>query len=179
MLHAVGHNLNTFGKLTVKELTNSFNGIGKARAAVIIAAFELGKRRNAAETMLRATIRTSRDSYLLFHPLLADLPHEELWILLTNNAAKVIEKIKISQGGTNETTADLRLILKAAINALATGIVICHNHPSGSVTPSRADDNLTNRLQSAAKLMDITLLDHIVLADGCYYSYADEGRLNG
>lgn len=179
MLHAVGHNLNTFGKLTVKELTNSFNGIGKARAAVIIAAFELGKRRNAAETMLRATIRTSRDSYLLFHPLLADLPHEELWILLTNNAAKVIEKIKISQGGTNETTADLRLILKAAINALATGIVICHNHPSGSVTPSRADDNLTNRLQSAAKLMDIILLDHIVLADGCYYSYADEGRLNG
>lgn len=178
ILHSVGNNLNALGKLSVKELVKGFKGIGEARAITITAALELGRRRNACEALQRDTIRSSRDAYLLMHPLLADLPHEELWIVLTNNAAKVIGKVKISQGGTSETSADLRLILKAAINALASGIMLCHNHPSGNTTPSRADDNLTNRLQSAAKLMDIALLDHIVLADGSYYSYADEGRLN-
>jgi DNA repair protein RadC len=109
--------------------------------------------------------------------MLCDLPHEELWIALIDRSAKVIGKRKISQGGINETSADLRLILKAAINALATGIILCHNHPSGNIRPSREDDNLTTRLSNAAKLIEIKLLDHIVLTDGNYYSYADEGRI--
>ena len=110
-------------------------------------------------------------------PLLCDLPHEELWIALTNRSSLVIEKVKISQGGISETSADLRIILKAAINALAVGIILCHNHPSGNPRPSRQDDLLTQHLRDAARLLEIQLLDHIVLADGSYYSYSDEGTL--
>lgn len=177
ILRSINNNLNALGKLSIKELTAGFKGIGQARAITIIAALELGRRRSASEPLQRATIRSSRDAFLLFSPLLSDLPYEELWIALTNRSAKVIEKVKISQGGTGETTADLRLILKAAINTLADGIILCHNHPSGNLRPSPQDDQLTNRLQTAARLMGISLLDHIVLADGNYYSYADEGRL--
>ena len=111
------------------------------------------------------------------NPLLCDLPHEELWIALTNRSSLVIEKVKISQGGISETSADLRIILKAAINALAVGIILCHNHPSGNPRPSRQDDLLTQPLRDAARLLEIQLLDHIVLADGSYYSYSDEGTL--
>lgn len=177
ILGSVDNNLNALGKLSVKELIKDFKGIGEARAITIIAALELGKRRTIATPLQRTIIRSSRDAYLLFYPQLCDLPHEELWIALTNRSSKVIEKVKISQGGTHETTADLRLILKAAINALATGVILCHNHPSGSIRPSQADDALTQRLQKASTLMEISLLDHIVLCDGSYYSYADEGKL--
>lgn len=178
ILSSADNNLNALGKLSVKELVKNFKGIGEARAITIIAALELGKRRTIATPLQRTIIRSSRDAYLLFHPQLCDLPHEELWIALTNRSSKVIEKVKISQGGTYETTADLRLILKAAINALAAGVILCHNHPSGNIRPSQADDTLTQRLQKASTLMEISLLDHIVLCDGSYYSYADEGRLN-
>lgn len=178
ILSSVDNNLNALGKLSVKELIGGFKGIGEARAITIISALELGKRRNISEPLQRTAIRSSRDVYLLFHPILCDLPYEELWIALTNRSNKVIEKVKISQGGTGETTADLRLILKAAIHALATGIVLCHNHPSGNIRPSRQDDALTLNLQRSAKLIDINLLDHIVLTDGSYYSYADEGQLD-
>lgn len=122
-------------------------------------------------------IRSSKDSYLLFRTQLCDLPYEELWIALTNPLNKVIQKVKISQGGVNQTSVDIRLVLKAAINALASGIILCHNHPSGSLRPSTHDDALTERIQKAAKLMDIRILDHIILSDSGYYSYADEGRL--
>ena len=108
---------------------------------------------------------------------MCDLPHEELWIALTNQAGKVIKRCRVSQGGTSETTADLRLILKEAINALASGLILCHNHPSGNTRPSTADDQLTERVRQAAKLMQIRLLDHLILTDGHYYSYADEGRV--
>lgn len=178
ILGSVDNNLNALGKLSVKELIKDFKGIGEARAITIIAALELGKRRTIATPLQRTIIRSSRDAYLLFYPQLCDLPHEELWIALTNRSSKVIEKVKISQGGTHETTADLRLILKAAINALAAGVILCHNHPSGSIRPSQADDALTQRLQKASTLMEISLLDHIVLCDGSYYSYADEGQLD-
>jgi DNA repair protein RadC len=177
ILHSVDNNLNTLGKLTIKELTSGFKGIGQAKAVSIVAALELGKRRNSADIPQRNHIRSSKDAYLLLHPVLCDLPHEELWLTLMNRAGKVIEKIKISQGGTTETSADIRLILKAAITGLASGIILFHNHPSGNPAPSTQDDSLTQRLQESAKLMSISLLDHIIISDNRYYSYADEGRL--
>ena len=108
---------------------------------------------------------------------MCDLPYEELWVAFTNRSSHVIEKVKISQGGISETSADLRLILKAAIHTLASGMILCHNHPSGNIRPSRQDDQLTSQLKQAGMLMEIHLLDHVVLCDGNYYSYADEGRL--
>ena len=177
ILSSVDNNLNALGKLSIKELTTKFKGIGTVKAILINAALELGKRRNAHNPIQRPYIRTSKEVYELLHPILCDLPHEELWIVLTNRSSKVIEKLKISQGGTSETSADLRIILKAAINALAAGIIVCHNHPSGNIRPSHQDDLLTQRLKSAAQLIEINLLDHIVLCDGNYYNYADEGRL--
>lgn len=177
ILNSAENNLNRLGKLSIHDLTSGFKGIGEAKAITILAALELGKRRGASEPLQRSRLLHSKDSYLLFYPILCDLPYEELWIALTNRSAKVIQKIKISQGGTSETSADLRLILKAAINALASGIVLCHNHPSGNVQPSQQDDLLTRNLQKAARLIEISLLDHIVLCDGKYYSYADEGKL--
>ena len=159
ILHSVNNNLNTLGKRSIKELTSGFKGIGEAKASP------------------QDAIRSSKDSYLLFRTQLCDLPYEELWIALTNPLNKVIQKVKISQGGVNQTSVDIRLVLKAAINALASGIILCHNHPSGSLRPSTHDDALTERIQKAAKLMDIRILDHIILSDSGYYSYADEGRL--
>lgn len=177
ILHTVDNNLNALGKLSVKELSSGFKGIGQVKAVTIIAALELGKRRGVSDLLQRSSIRSSQDAFKLMHPHLCDLPHEELWIMLTNRAGKVIEKIKISQGGTAETSADLRLILKAAITGLAAGILLFHNHPSGNLSPSKQDDQLTQRLAKSAKLMDISLLDHIIIADNKYYSYADEGRI--
>jgi DNA repair protein RadC len=176
ILNAVSNNLNMLGKLSVKEMT-AFKGIGEAKAITIAAAMELGRRKGLSEPLLRESIRSSQQVYRLFYPLLCDLPHEELWIAPTNRAGKVIEKIKISQGGISETAADLRLILKAAINTLCSGIFLCHNHPSGNIKPGAQDDTLTFRLEKAAQLVGIRLLDHIILSDNTYYSYADEGRL--
>lgn len=177
ILFSVDNNLNALGKLSVKELKSKFKGIGQVKAIIINAALELGKRRGSSDPIQRPEIRSSHDTFRLLHPLLCDLPHEELWVVLINRSCQVIEKVKISQGGTSETSADLRLILKAAISALASSIILCHNHPSGSIRPSREDDQLTERLKSAARLIDINLLDHIVIGDGNYYSYSDEGKL--
>jgi len=176
ILKQVSNNLNTLGKLSVKELM-IHKGIGEAKALTIAAAMELGRRKGIAEPEKRDSIRSSHDAFLLFYPILCDLMHEELWIALTNNAAKVIDKVKISQGGIGETTADLRIIMKAAINTVSYGIVVCHNHPSGNLQPSPQDDMLTARVGQVAQLMSIQLLDHIIISDKNYYSYADEGRL--
>ena len=177
ILNSVDNNLNALSKVSAKELTASFRGIGVAKAISIVAALELGKRRNDCGPLQQRIVRSSREVYDLFYPLLCDLPHEELWVALLNRSGKVIERTKISQGGTSETSVDLRIILKAAIHALASGILLCHNHPSGNTKPSRQDDLLTHRLNKAAELIGIRLLDHLILCDGSYYSYADEGRL--
>lgn len=177
ILFSVNNNLNALGKRSVKELISGFKGIGEAKAITICAALELGRRRAHAEPEIRDTVQSSKDACLLFYASLCDLPHEELWIALLNRNNKVVEKSRISQGGTSETTADLRIILKAAVTNLASGIILCHNHPSGALHPSTQDDALTRRLASSAKLLDIRLLDHIIISDSGYYSYADEGRL--
>ncbi|MDR1381926.1 MAG: DNA repair protein RadC [Tannerella sp.] len=176
ILNGVSNSLNALGKLSVKELTD-YRGIGEAKAVTIVAAMELGRRRGLDEPAKRESIRGSDDAFRLFYHLLCDIPHEELWIATTNSAAKVIGKIKISQGGLGETSADLRFIMKAAISTTCHGIILCHNHPSGNLQPSRQDDALTARVGEAAKLMGMLLLDHIIVSDKHYYSYADEGRL--
>lgn len=178
ILRTANNNLNTLGKFSVKEFISGFKGIGQAKAITICAALELGRRRGQTEAAIKDSVSSSKDAYLLFYPLLCDLPHEELWIALLNRNGKVVEKKRISQGGTSETTADLRIILKAAVINLASGIVLCHNHPSGAKTPSIQDDELTRRLASSAKILDIRLLDHIIVAENTYYSYADEGRID-
>lgn len=177
ILRTVKNNLNALAKLTIRELIAGFKGIGEAKAIAICAALELGKRRNLADPIQRPPVRSSYDAYSLFHPLLCDLPYEELWIAVTNRASKVTGRYKISQGGTGETSADLRIILKTAINELAAGIILCHNHPSGNIRPSPQDDLLTQNLQKTAALLEINLLDHIILAEGKYFSYADEGKI--
>jgi DNA repair protein RadC len=179
ILCAADNNLNTLGKLSIKELTTGFKGMGEAKALSIVAALELGRRRSASERTKTDCITCSKDVYTLFYPLLCDLSHEEMWAAFTNHAARVIDKIKISQGGIGETTVDVRLILRAGIQSLASGIFLCHNHPSGNLHPSPQDDALTHRIKSAAQLVGLSLLDHLILSDNSYYSYADEGRLNG
>jgi DNA repair protein RadC len=163
--------------LSVKDLT-SFKGIGKAKAVTIVAAMELARRKSFFKPVEKEAIRSSHEAFRLFYPIVCDLKHEELWIALTNRAGKVVEKVKISQGGAGETVADLRLILKAAINTLCYGILLCHNHPSGNIQPSKEDDRLTSNLEKVATLMNIKLLDHIIIYDQTYYSYADEGRIS-
>jgi len=176
ILNQVSNNLNALGKLSVKELM-VYKGVGEVKALAIAAAMELGRRKGIADPAQRDSIRSSRDAFLQFYPILCDLLHEELWIALTNHASKVIEKVRISQGGIGETTADLRFIMKSAINTVCHGIVLCHNHPSGNLQPSPQDDMLTSRVGQVAQLMNIQLLDHIIISDKYYYSYADEGRL--
>jgi DNA repair protein RadC len=176
MLNSVSNNLNTLGKLSVKDLVK-YKGIGDAKAITIAAAMELGRRREMTEPVKRESIRSSNDAFRIFYPHLCDILHEELWIALTNSAGKVLEKIKISQGGLGETSADLRFIMKAAVNSTCYGIIVCHNHPSGNIQPSPQDDLLTSRVGKAAQIMNIQLLDHIIISDKNYYSYADEGRL--
>ena len=176
ILNSVSNNLNTLGKQSIRQLM-VYKGIGEAKAVTITAAMELSRRRSITEPEKRDSIHSSNDAFRLFYPNLCDLPHEELWVAFTNNAGKVIEKVKISQGGVGETAGDLRIILKAAINTTCHGIVLCHNHPSGNLQPSSQDDMLTSRLGKAAQLLEIHLLDHIIISDKYYFSYADEGKI--
>ncbi|MBR5803046.1 MAG: DNA repair protein RadC [Bacteroidaceae bacterium] len=176
VLATCGNNLNELGKLSLEQLCN-FKGIGSAKAVTIMAACELGRRRKLAEVEERLVVTMPRDIYNYFHPKLADLPVEEFWVMLLNNACKLIDARRIATGGISEVSVDVRLVLREAILGRATAIVLCHNHPSGNVHPSRHDDMLTDRLRQACELMNIRLMDHLVLTDGRYYSYSDEGRL--
>ena len=175
ILGTVDNSLGRLARLTVDELM-AFRGIGEAKAITIAAA--MGRRKGLPnDDADRDTIRSSAEAFRLFHPHLCDLPHEELWAAFTNRSAKVIARTMISRGGTDHTSADVLIVLKAAINNLCAGIVLCHNHPSGDPRPSRQDDALTDRIARAAALLGIQLIDHIILCDKRYYSYADEGRL--
>lgn len=171
------HNrLSELGKRTVDELCQ-YKGIGPAKAVTLLAASELGRRRTEEGPSERKQIRCSRDIYMFFHPLMCDLSVEECWILLLNQASKVIESVRISRGGLAATQVDIRCILREALLKRATSMVLAHNHPSGNVRPSADDDRLTQALFQSSKIMNIRLLDHLVVTDGKYYSYADEGRL--
>lgn len=176
VLNDYRNSLNELGKCTVDELCR-YKGIGQAKAVTILAASELGKRRKAEEPEERKQIRCSQDIYSYFHPFMCDLPVEECWVLLLNQASRIIDRVRIGQGGLASTVVDVRCVLREALLKRASSLVLCHNHPSGNITPSREDDRLTQSLFQAANLMNIRMLDHLIVSDGAYYSYADEGRL--
>ena len=176
ILAACDNNLNQLAKWEVRDFAH-FKGMGPAKSITVMAALELGKRRNLQMQAERQHIRSSVDIYKLFHPLLCDLPTEEFWVLLLNQASKVIDKVRISRGGIDQTTADVRTILREALIKRATQIALVHNHPSGNLHPSNDDLRLTQAAQRAAATMNIRLIDHLVITDGSYYSFNDEGRL--
>ncbi|MBR3896161.1 MAG: DNA repair protein RadC [Bacteroidaceae bacterium] len=176
VLAACGNSLNELGKLSLEQLCE-FKGIGPAKAVTVMAACELGRRRKLAEVEERRVILTSRDIYDYFHSKLADLPIEEFWVMLLNNACKLMDARRVATGGITEVVADVRLVLREALLGRATSIVLCHNHPSGSTRPSRHDDLLTDRLRQACEVMNIRLMDHVIVTDGRFYSYADEGKV--
>lgn len=168
------NNLSGLGKKSVAELMK-LKGIGEAKAITIVAALELGRRRNYTESPEKTVITSSRDVYNYFHPLVVDIAHEEFWVLFLNRSNKVIDQYKLSQGGISGTVIDVRLILKRAIELLASSIIVCHNHPSGNNKPSENDKVITSKIKIASNQMDIQLLDHIIIADNLYFSFADEG----
>ena len=176
VLNDYHNNLNELGKASIDDLCR-YKGIGSAKAISILAASELGKRRKEEAVKERVAILSSKDVYDCFYPLMCDLPTEEFWVLMLNQASKIIDKVKISAGGLSATAVDVRCILREALVKRASAIVLCHNHPSGNIRPSKEDDLLTRHVAQASECMDIRLVDHIILTDGAFYSYSDEGRI--
>lgn len=175
ILASVDNNLHLLGKQSVKNLTK-IDGIGEAKAITIIAALELGKRRKKAD-LERVKVNNSETVFEIFQPLLGDLAHEEFWALYLNRSNSVIDKERISTGGVAGTVIDNKIILKHAIEKLSSSIILIHNHPSGNTQPSENDKNITNKIKHAAQYMDINILDHIIIGDTKYFSFADEGLL--
>jgi len=176
IMASVNNNLNELGKKTINDL-QKFKGIGPAKAITIAAAMELGRRRKESEPDEKPKVVTSADCAALFKPLLSDLPHEEFWVLLLNRNNLVIDKMLVSQGGLSGTVIDVRIILKMALDKLACSIILCHNHPSGNLIPSEADKDITKKIKEAGKHMDIPVLDHLIIANDAYFSFADEGLI--
>ena len=175
VLAAHGDSLDRVGRLSVEELCH-FKGIGPAKAITILAACELGRRR-AVEQPERRQVRSAAQVYDYFYPLMRDLPVEEFHVLLLNQSAIVIDSVRIGVGGLTETAVDVRVILREALLKRATGLILCHNHPSGNLRPSVHDDRLTGQLREAVRFLNLNLADHVIFTDNGYYSYADEGRL--
>jgi DNA repair protein RadC len=155
----------------------AFKGIGEAKAITIAAALELGRRRRLADSRIINKIQSSQSVFELMQPVLGELPHEEFWILYLNNSNKVIAKNQLSKGGITGTLVDVRLVLKKALEVGATALILCHNHPSGTLKPSRADQDITQKLKTAATSLDIKVLDHLIITEKTYFSFADEGIL--
>lgn len=168
--------LNTLGKMSLAQL-RKYKGMGTAKALIVLAACELGRRRSLSFMEERPRVNNSKDIYNYFLPRMRDLSTEECHVLLLNNQLRVLRSAAIASGGITGTIVDVRVALREAITAGATAIALCHNHPSGVPKPSKADDDLTRRMKRAAEAVDIKFIDHIVLADGSYYSYADEQGL--
>jgi DNA repair protein RadC len=176
ILNDCNNNLNTLGKMTLRQLCE-YNGVGPAKAITILAACELGKRRQMEKPEERPDLGTATKIYNHMHPVLQDCDVEEFWLLLMNQNNRLIKKVRISHGGITEVSVDIRIIMREAVLANATIIAVCHNHPSGNLRPSTADNDLTNQLQRACQLMRIHFMDHVILTDGNYFSYRETGRL--
>ena len=176
VMNDCGNNLNTLGKKTITELCD-YKGVGPAKAITILAACELGKRRQLEKAEERLDLGSAVAIYEHMHPLMQDLDVEEAWVLLMNRNFKLIKKVRISHGGISETAVDVRVIMKHAIMNNATVIALCHNHPSNNPRPSGDDDRLTKRMKEACQLMRIFFLDHLIITDGRYYSYHEEGKI--
>ncbi|MCG8390485.1 MAG: DNA repair protein RadC [Cytophagales bacterium] len=176
ILNSIGNNLNHLAKLTVKDLMK-FKGIGEAKAVGIVSAMELGRRRKEADIKKKPKISCSKDAYILMKSELMDLAHEEFWCLLLNRGNSVIKKQLVSSGGVSGTVADPKLIFKAALEELASSVILVHNHPSGNRQPSHADKLLTKKMKEAGRALEISLLDHIIFTEDGYFSFADENLL--
>ncbi|MFL1895730.1 DNA repair protein RadC [Aquimarina sp. 2-A2] len=175
LLH-VDHELNALGKLSVQQLTK-FKGIGEAKAIAIIAALELGRRRRGEVSSRIEKITSSKDVYELMYPELADLMHEEFWVIYLNNSNKVLQKKQISIGGKTGTLVDARIVFGAALEFGATAVILAHNHPSGTLQPSKADKELTTKLKNGGACLDIKLLDHLIVTEKEYFSFADAAMI--
>jgi DNA repair protein RadC len=175
VLNDCKNNLNTLGKMTIRELCQ-YNGIGEAKAITILAACELGKRRQMEAPEERPDLGTATRIYNHMHPVMQDLDVEEFWVLMMNQNYRLIKKIRISHGGITETAVDIRIIIREAVLANCTILAICHNHPSGNLSPSKSDDELTKSVKHACELMRIHFLDHVIVTDGAYYSYHELGK---
>ena len=169
-------NLNELGKLSLKELMK-IKGIGEAKAISIVAALELGRRRQATASLEKQVVSSSTDVAVYLQSKLQDYKHEVFAVIFLNRANKINNFRIISEGGITGTVADPRIILKKALEEDAVSLILCHNHPSGSLKPSRADEELTYKIKEAAKFFDIKVLDHLIVSDDGYYSFADEGIL--
>jgi len=176
ILASVDNNLNALGKQSLKQLM-TFKGIGEAKAIAIAAAMELGRRRRGEEALQQNKVTSSASVFELMQPILGELPHEEFWIVYLNNSNKVLQKNQLSKGGITGTLVDVRLVLKTALEVGAVGLILAHNHPSGTLKPSEADKNLTQKLKIAAQSLDIKVLDHLIITEKAYFSFADENIL--
>lgn len=176
ILSDCNNNLNTLGKMTIQQLCE-YNGVGPAKAITILAACELGKRRQMETPEERPDVGTATRIYNLMHPILQDCDVEDFWVLLMNQNHRLIKKLRVSHGGITEVAVDIRIILREAVVHNATMIAVCHNHPSGNLRPSEADNNLTAALNQACHVMRLKLLDHVIITDGDYFSYHESGRL--
>ncbi len=176
ILQSVNGNINELAKLSVAKLT-LFKGIGEAKAISIITALELGKRRQLELALEKPKINSSKAVFNVMQPIVGDLEHEEFWVLFLNNSNKVLAKHQISKGGLTATIVDVRLLFKSALEFAAVAIIVCHNHPSGKLQPSNADKNLTQKIKTAGETLDIKLLDHLIVTQKSYFSFADEGIL--
>ncbi|SNZ01565.1 RadC family protein [Flagellimonas pacifica] len=176
ILASVNHNLNELGKLSIAQLMQ-FKGIGEAKAVSIAAALEVGRRRRGEDVGKISKISSSKDGFELLYPLMGELEHEEFWIVYLNNSNKVIHKSQLSKGGITGTLVDVRLVMKQALELGAVGIILAHNHPSGAMKPSAADKHITRKLQKAGEALDIKVLDHLILTQHNYMSFADKGIL--
>ena len=176
ILNHCNNNLNTLGKMTIHDLCQ-FNGVGPAKAISIMAACELGKRRQLETAEERPDLGTATRIYNHMHPLMQDLDTEEFWVLLMNQNYRLIKKVRIAHGGISEVSVDIRIVMREAVLANTTIMAVCHNHPSGNIRPSRMDDALTESIRKACQVMRIHFLDHVIVADGLYFSYREEGRI--
>ena len=176
ILASADNNLSELGRLSIPELME-FKGIGEAKAISIVAAMELGRRRRTGEALERKKITSSNSVFEYVQPIIGELPHEEFWILYLNNSNKVIKSAQLSKGGITGTVVDVRLAFKEALQIGAVGIILAHNHPSGTLKPSQADIQLTKKLKIAGDSLDIKVLDHLIITEKAYFSFADENML--
>jgi len=176
ILASVNNNLHELGKLSIKRLMQ-FKGIGEAKAVTITAALEIGRRRKGEEVQQITKINSSRDAFELLQPRIGDLEHEEFWILYLNNGNKVLHDARLSKGGLTGTLVDVRIVMRQALELGAVALVLAHNHPSGTLRPSKGDRDVTAKVQRAALALDLTILDHIIVTEKDYFSFADEGIL--
>jgi DNA repair protein RadC len=174
ILSSVDNNLNALGKLSISQLM-SFKGIGEAKAISIIAAMELGRRRRVEDAVELIKITSSKKIFEIMQPIIGELPHEEFWIVYLNNSNKVISKSQLSKGGITGTLVDVRLVFKTALEMGATALILCHNHPSGTLIPSDADKQITKKLKVAGDSLEIKILDHLIVTENNYFSFVDEG----